>query len=94
MKHFILGLFLVAVGSQLNGQSSILPLGNRAYHILDRLEITTGVAPTFHSALKPYNRREVTAYASAIDTARISLGLNNRYDLFYIFRDNNEWLAT
>ena len=77
MKHFILGLFLVAFGSHLTGQSSILPLGNRAYHILDRLEITTGVVPTFHSALKPYNRREVTAYASAVDTAQISLGLSN-----------------
>lgn len=94
MKHFILLLLVSVVGLSITAQSSILPLGNNAYHILDRLEITTGVTPTFHSALKPYNRREVTAYASAVDTARISLGLSNRYDLFYIFRDNNEWLAT
>lgn len=94
MKHFILSLGAVMLATLISAQSSILPLGNRTYHLLDRLEITTGINPTFHSSLKPYNRRQVTAYASTIDTAKIALGLSNRYDLFYIFRDNNEWLAS
>jgi len=94
MKHFLLSLCLATLPFILEGQNSILPLGNRSYHILDRLEITTGVPPTFHSTLKPYNRRQATTYASTIDTAKIALGLSNRYDLFYIFRENNEWLAT
>ncbi len=94
MKHFILSLLALSFTFTITGQSSILPLGNRAYHILDRLEITTGVEPSFHSTLKPYTRRQLTAYANAVDTAQIALGLSNRYDLFYIFRDNNEWLAT
>ena len=94
MKHFILSLLALSINFTITGQSSILPLGNRAYHILDRLEITTGVEPSFHSTLKPYTRRQVTAYANRVDTAQIALGLSNRYDLFYIFRDNNEWLAT
>ncbi|PHN07131.1 hypothetical protein [Flavilitoribacter nigricans] len=93
MKHIILSLLAFSLCFTITGQSSILPLGNRAYHILDRLEITTGVESSFHSTLKPYTRRQVTAYANAVDTAQIALGLSNRYDLFYIFRDNNEWLA-
>lgn len=94
MKHFLIVICILVPAILLNGQSSILPLGSRAYHILDRLEILTGVEPSFHSTLKPYTRRQVTAYASKVDTSKISLGLSNRYDLFYIFRDNNEWLAT
>ena len=94
MKQFCISLILLSACIQLHGQGSILPLGSRTYHILDRLEITTGVPPSFHSSLKPFNRRQITAYASALDTAQIPLGLSNRYDLFYIFKDNNEWLAS
>lgn len=93
MKHFLLSLCLCTFSYYLCSQSSTLPLGSRSYHILDRLEITTGVEPSYHSTLKPYTRRQVTAYASKVDTSPVALGLSNRYDLFYIFRDNNEWLA-
>lgn len=94
MRHYLSALLLLATFFQLPAQGSILPLGSRTYHLLDRLEITTGVSPSFHSTLKPYNRRQITAYANAIDTAAVALKLSDRYDLFYIFRDNNEWLAS
>ena len=78
----------------LAGQGSGLPLGNPAYHILDRLEIKTGRPTPFHSSLKYYLRSDVAAYALGVDTARIPLTIRDRRDLYYIFRDNNEWLVT
>ncbi len=92
MKHiFILPALFFWIG--LAGQGSPLPLDNDAYHILDRLQIQTGRRAPFHSTLKPYTRGAVTAYALEIDTARVPITSNDRKDLYYIFRDNNEWLA-
>lgn len=77
----------------LSGQGSPLPLDNEGYHILDRLQIQTGRPAPFHSALKPYTRGAATGYALAIDTARVPITSMDRKDLYYLFRDNNEWLA-
>lgn len=80
---------------QLCGQGSNIPLGNRAYHILDRIEIKTGLPTTHFSALKYYTRSDAVNYALNIDTlvGTVSLSGKDRSDLYYIFKDNNEWLA-
>lgn len=75
------------------GQGSGLPLGNEAYHILDRLQIKTGVEAPFHSAMKSYTRGAAARYAMAMDTVRGSLSVFDLIDLDYIFKDNNEWLG-
>ncbi len=76
-------------------QGSPLPLDNiDAYHILDRLEIKSGLNPHFHSNVKPYTRGAATQFAMHIDTSRLfPLTGKDRLDLYYIFKDNNEWLV-
>ncbi len=92
---FLLLIFLVLSAPQRGaGQGSGLPLGSMAYPILDRLEIKTGLPTPYHSSLKYYQRGDVAAYAMQIDTALISLSVEDRRDLYYLFRENNEWLVT
>ncbi|MEM9820148.1 MAG: capsule assembly Wzi family protein [Bacteroidota bacterium] len=73
-------------------QHTGVPLGSETYHIMDRLEIKTGLPAPFHSGLKYYLRSDVTNYAIAIDTALVPLSIKDRRDLYYIFKDNNECL--
>ncbi|MDX1940031.1 MAG: hypothetical protein SFU99_05730 [Saprospiraceae bacterium] len=94
MKKFTLLLILIIVSLHLYAQGTHLPLGNEAYHILDRLEIKSAVPSSFHSSLKYYTRGAATRYASMLDTMNLdALSLQDRQDLLYIFRDNNEWLV-
>lgn len=94
MRIFIsLFIFFAFTIQNLYSQGSSLPLGNEAYHLLDRLEIKTGVTPPYHSSLKYYTRGAATRYALTIDTSALSLSVRDRRDLYYIFKDNNEWLG-
>lgn len=96
MKTFTLFFLFITIGVvSLHGQGSNLPLGNEAYHIMNRLEIKSNIVTPYHSSLKYYTRGAVTRYALALDTAtNITLSEQDRADLQYIFRDNNEWLIT
>ena len=76
----------------LNAQHTGLPLGNEAYHILDRLEIKTGLERNFHSTLKYHLRSDAVIFIEKVNEARLPISINDRRDLFYIFRDNNEVL--
>ncbi len=91
-KNYLLFVLLAAAGT-LYGQGSGLPLGNPAYHIMDRLEIKTGLPRPFHSAHKYYRRGDVVRYAMLVDTSGAALSDLDRQDLQYIYRDNNEWLG-
>jgi hypothetical protein len=74
-------------------QGTIIPLGNDAYHIIDRLEIKTGVPFSLGTGLKPYLRGDVIRYATDLDTSRLLLSGKDRKDLFWLFKDSNEWLS-
>lgn len=94
IKTGLFSFFLFAAVTLLVGQGSNLPLGNEAYHILDRLEIKTALPFPYHSSLKYYTRGDITRCALAVDTAHVALNSSDRRDLYYIFKDNNEWLGT
>ena len=85
---FLLSCFPLLMLAQHTG----VPLGSETYHIMDRLEIKTGIRAPFHSGLKYHLRSDVANYAMAIDTALIPLSIKDRRDLYYIFKDNNECL--
>jgi hypothetical protein len=74
-------------------QGSAIPLGNDAYHIIDRLEIKTGTPVPFITGMKPYLRGDVIRYALMIDSSNYALSQKDRLDLYWLFKDNNEWLA-
>ena len=74
-------------------QGSAIPLGNNSYHIIDRLEILSGIETPFHSTLKPYLRGDVTSYAIQLDTSIETWSKLDKNDFSYIFKDNNECLG-
>lgn len=91
-RIFTLILFYNLFFGNVFSQGTNSKFGNPAYHIVDRLEIKTGKTAPFHSSLKYYTRGDLTQYALMIDTARVPLSSRDRFDLYYIFKDNNEWL--
>lgn len=92
-KTLLPGLVFAVLACSAWAQGSGLPLGNDAYHILDRLQIKTGVEAPFHPALKSYTRGDAARFAMAMDTVRGNLSVLDLVDLEYIYKDNNEWLG-
>jgi len=92
MKNYLLALYCLALPIMLMSQSTEVPLGMDTYHILDRLEIKTGIPTPFHSNTKAHLRGDVTQYALSLDTSINILSTQDRDDLYYIFLDNNECL--
>ncbi len=94
MKYVLLLLCLLVGTAPTWAQGAMLPIGNEAYHILDRLTIKSGVEAPFHTSLKYYDRKAATQYALTLDTLTgTGLSLRDQLDLLYIFKDNNEWLV-
>lgn len=77
----------------LHAQGSNLPMDSETYHLLDRLEITSGVAAPYHSALKYYTRGDVAKYALTLDSAQVQWRKGEKEQLAFLFKDNNEWLG-
>ena len=77
----------------LKGQGSILLNNDLNYEILDRLEIKTGITPHYFSNLRPFERGDAVKYALQIDSILNETSERMRFDLDYIFKDNNEWLV-
>ncbi len=94
MKTFTLFILGLLISIELLAQGSNLPLGNPAYHILDRLEIKSGQLTPYHSSLKYYTRGAATRFASMVDTMNLpNFTELDQADIEYIYRDNNEWLV-
>lgn len=94
MRPVFVLVFALLCYTQAHSQGSMLPLGNPAYHIIDRLAIKTGLPTPQHSAIKYYSRAEVVQFALRIDTlSGLVLSPRDRQDLEYIFLDNNEWVG-
>ena len=93
MKHWITLIVVIVTIIQIRGQGVVLPLGNDAYRILERLEIKYGLQSGFHSNIKTFDRNALTTFALNLDTASFNFSENYRKDLQFIYLDNNEWLA-
>jgi hypothetical protein len=89
----ILGLLLLPMAAF--SQSSYLPLGDKAYDLLDRLEIKSGDPNLNFSTVKPYNRRLVTKEVEYIDSlaaaGAIKLTDIDKYDMQRFLMNNLEW---
>lgn len=92
MKKYT-SLVLLLFPLLLQAQSSHLPLGNDAYHTMDRLEIKSGELMPAHTLLKPFDRRDVANFAIQMDTSQMRFGKLDSLDMRYIFRDNNDWVS-
>ncbi len=95
MKKILCGLLaIILIPAIVYTQSSTIPMGNESYHIMDRLEIKSGqeVPAPFFSTVKPYTRKEVTAYAIDVDNKNQLLSKRDSLEMDYIFKDNNDWV--
>lgn len=90
--YFFLLTFFLFSSSGLFSQGSDIHQGNDAFHIIDRMEIKSGELAPIFTAHKYYNRSQVIDYALALDSSSVSLSMVDRMNLFYLFKDSNEWL--
>lgn len=93
MNKLLIFLLSIFFSGLLWGQGSLIPLGNEAYHILDRLEVKTGIKAPCHAAVKGWNRSDAIRYALRLDSADLKGSSLDESDLFYLYLDNNEWLG-
>jgi hypothetical protein len=92
VNKYTFTLLLSLFGPLLLAQGSEVPLGSDAYHILERLRIKTDVPPPFHPSLKYFTRGDAAKFALMLDTAQTFLTGQDRQDIFWLYKDNNEWL--
>ena len=92
MRLIVFLLVFIFTCIQAIGQGSVLMSEGLNFENLDRLEIKTGITPTYFSNLRPINRGDVVNFALHLDTMLTEISNHTRYDLDYIFKDNNEWL--
>ncbi len=85
-------VFSLLPGGFLAAQASGVPLNSPTYHIVDRLDILTGVPNPIHAEVKYFSRQDVLGYAVEVDSTATGLSRRDRADLQYLFDDNNEWL--
>ncbi len=93
LYKYVLLFLICQIPNLLIGQGAAVPFGNEAYHIIDRLSIKTGVETPFFNTLQPFRRGDLTAFAIHVDTLAENLTSKDKFDLNYLFLDNNEWLS-
>ncbi len=74
-------------------QSSGIPLHSPAYHILDRMDVISGVNSPIHPELKFFPRQDAVDYALDLDSFATRLSYRDRADLQYLFDDNNDCVS-
>jgi hypothetical protein len=85
--------FFLTISGQLYAQSPGVPLHSPAYHILDRLDIRSGVESDIHPELKFFARKDAVSYAIKVDSSAPALSTLDKADLQYLIDDNNEWYS-
>ena len=93
MRIILFVLIIYSNSATIFAQGIGIPLRNQSYHIYDRFEIMTRMESPIYSSIQPYLRGDVTAFAIAVDTTFESLSEKDKNDLYFIFKDNNEWLG-
>ncbi|MCB0529419.1 MAG: hypothetical protein KDC65_13135 [Saprospiraceae bacterium] len=91
-KTVALLVIALALPVMLRSQISGIPLRAPAYHILDRLDISSGIPGPIHPELKYYPRQYAVDYALALDSQATRLGWRDQADLQYLFDDNTDCL--
>jgi hypothetical protein len=94
---FITTIFLVIFIQILGyGQSTNAPLSKDYYHLLDRLEISSGkMAPSYQSAVKPYSRKAIGILLDSLETGDLPLkSKSDQFNRDYLANDNWKWVTS
>lgn len=80
-------LFSASIGFS---QAVNAPLNQDYYHLLERLEVSSGsFSDTFHSSMKPYNRKEIAQFLDSLETD--NLNRRDKFNYNYLKADSWEW---
>lgn len=95
LKRFFAFLILCfSVQGIVQAQSAQLSTTSESYHLLERMEIKSGnLSNTFHTNIKPFQRRDIIDFLSSIDTlAYLKLSPVDHWNLDYLRTDSWEFL--
>jgi len=92
-KVLLISLCWWAMASTSKAQSTYIPLGNDAYHTIDRVEIKGSlVSNDLHTSTKPYNRLNAVIHTESVDDMEgVYFKGIDRYNHHYVYKDNSEW---
>lgn len=91
MRFFAIFFFAILLSGQGWAQSTNAPLNRDYYHLIDRMEILGGkMAPTYHSAVKPYARKSIAGMLDSLGKATLSSDAD-RFNFEYLANDNWNW---
>lgn len=62
------------------------------YHLLERLEVLSGIPSDIHPEVREISRRDAANYARKVDTLAVMTSRLDQANLHYIFDDNNDCL--
>ncbi len=91
---FVCLIFFGFIGK---AQSTYIPLNDKQYDILNRLEIKAGWQGDIFSAVKPYKRKDAVALVQKIDSLEhldisyADLSAVDKYNMQCLLMDNSEW---
>ena len=93
--HRICFASVLLLSSAISAAGQVLGLdpGSEDTRIIERMITKTGERGLVTSGLYPLNRDAVAALAMRWDTMATPIGVQDRFDLFEIYKDNNEWLV-
>lgn len=83
---------LILLSFNLSAQSSTGSQNNYLHHLVDRISISSGIEPRFHSAFKYYNIKDVVEYSKIILDSTGDINNRDFNDIEYILSDNFDWL--
>lgn len=93
-RIYVLFLLLTCgLAFPLTGQVLNVDQGNDDELIIERMITKTGQRGLVTSGLYPLNRDAVTALAMQFENPETPISIQDRLDLFEIYKDNNEWLV-
>lgn len=92
LKQVLTALTLLVLFKVTHSQSSLAPLNEDYYHIIDRYEIKGNeITPFFHSSFKAYDRASIAQFADSVLNSDPNLSEQDRFNLEYLLNDNWEW---
>lgn len=86
--------FILHFALKTQAQSSYLPLNPDIYYLLDRMEVKNGAfSGSFHSSVKPFERKAVAAFTDSVAAKRsdIKLSKADMENIQYFRNENNEF---
>lgn len=93
MKYLKITIVLILISIKVNAQHTYMPINSFSNHIIDRLEIKSGVINNeyFHSTTKSYRRQAIADFANNLLKTDSSYSRQDLANIKFLLNDNFEW---